>query len=310
MTIHPTSIEELADALHSAAASGKQISGWELSSLPRSIVHHASDLTVTLTSNVHLAELQSKLAPHRQWLPIDPLSEISPTIEQILSSNLSGPRRYGFGTIREHILGVTVMLANGRVIHSGGQVVKNVAGFDLCKLFIGSRGNLGIILEATFKLRPFPESEKLFACQCSSLSEADAVINTLISAPIAPVILDLHNLSSSNHWQIVIGLAGATEDVAWQAAILQSVGEFKASNDHYLDAAIRQIPNINATHSVLPSQLCQVLALLPKGPVLVHAGNGIIRNGTTDTVPVASSVSGLLKRLKSEFDPVDIFGRL
>ncbi len=310
MILHPTSIQELAEGLHNAAATSTRITDYELSSLPRSIVHHAEDLTVTLTSNITLSELQAALAPHRQWLPVDPPAEIPLTIEQILSNNLSGPRRYGYGTIREHILGIKVMLADGRVVQSGGQVVKNVAGFDLCKLFIGSRGSIGIILEATFKLRPLPEAEEVFACEYHTLAETDAVITTLLDSPISPILFDLHNLNHNQCWELVVGFAGTREDVAWQASVLRSLGNFRGCTSDYLDAAVQHIPNINATQSVLPSRLSAILASLPAGPVLAHAGNGIIRNGTANPVAVTSSISSLLQRLKNEFDPAGIFNSL
>jgi glycolate oxidase FAD binding subunit len=90
------------------------------------------------------------------------------SIAEILNSNASGPRRLGYGTIREHLLGITVAMADGRLIHSGGKVVKNVAGYDLCKLFVGSRGSLGVLVEATFKVGPLPEVERFVAARCDS----------------------------------------------------------------------------------------------------------------------------------------------
>ena len=89
-----------------------------------------------------------------QWLPIDPPNSDRTTIGDLLAHNLSGPRRFGYGTIRDYLIGIKVALANGEIIKAGGKVVKNVAGYDLCKLFIGAKHTLGIIVEATFKLRP------------------------------------------------------------------------------------------------------------------------------------------------------------
>lgn len=318
MILHPTSVQQLAESLRSAATTGTQISGYELSSLPHSINHRDDDLTVTITSNISLAELQSALAPFRQWLPIDPLSKLSPTIEQIISNNLSGSRRYGYGTIREYLIGLKVMLPDGRVVQSGGQVVKNVAGFDLCKLFVGNQRNLGIILEATFKLYPLPEAEALFVCKNHTLSNADLIINRVLDSSVIPVILDLHNLTndsnyrSSAHttayrgWNVVVGFAGTTEDVAWQTDILQSIGEFSACNSDYLETAAHSIPEISATYSVLPSRTCEIIVSLPEQPVLAHVGNGIIRNGTIYPRISNNDASDLLKRLKYTFDPAGV----
>ena len=306
MIPQPTSIEQLASSLRNAAATGTQIVGWDLSLLPRSILHRADDLTVTVSSNITLAELQLALAPHRQWLPIDPPAITSPTIEQIISGNLSGSRRYGYGTIREHSIGMAVMLPDGRVIRSGGQVVKNVAGFDLCKLFVGSRGIIGIILEATFKLRPLPESEKLFVREFRTLSEADAFIAQILQSPVTPILLDLHNCNDAGSWNIVVGFAGASEDVVWQADILDSIGGFRECDGGYIDSAIQRIPEIYRTNSVLPSQLCAAIASLPKSPILVHAGNGVFRNGTAGQKS-SNTNANLLRRLVQKFDPAGVF---
>src|SRR5438552_3360089 len=107
-------------------------------------------MTVTVETGLTLAALQARLAERGQWLPIDPPNPQTATLADILNANGSGPHRFGFGTIREHLLGLTVALADGRLIHSGGKVVKNVAGYDLCKLFVGSHGTLGVAVEATF----------------------------------------------------------------------------------------------------------------------------------------------------------------
>ncbi len=125
----------------------------------RILDYHPEDMTVTAEAELLLSDLQSRLKENGQWLPIDPPFPERTTIGELISQNLSGPRRYAFGTIREHLLGLTVQLADGRVVKSGGKVVKNVAGYDLHKLFVGSRGTLGTIVQATFKVRPSPEKE-------------------------------------------------------------------------------------------------------------------------------------------------------
>src|SRR5215210_8611711 len=101
----------------------------------RILDYHPEDMTVTTEAGLLLSDLQSRLSEHGQWLPIDPPFPERTTIGELISQNLSGPRRYAFGTIREHLLGLTVQLADGRVVKSGGKVVKNVAGYDLHKLF-------------------------------------------------------------------------------------------------------------------------------------------------------------------------------
>ena len=146
-------------------------------------------MIVTVSGDVTLDSLQKHIARNGQWLPIDPPSPETVTIETLLSKNLSGPRRYGFGTIRDYTVGIAAVLADGRVIHSGGKVVKNVAGYDLQKLFIGGEGTLGKIVEATFKLRPVPEGEMFFQKECSSLAEAGKLIEEMLDLDF--LVLDL-----------------------------------------------------------------------------------------------------------------------
>src|SRR2546423_14266551 len=100
----------------------------------RIISHQPEDMTVSVECGLTLGALQERLAQARQWLPIDPPNSETVTIGDVLNRNSCGPHRFGYGTIREHLLGLTVALADGRMIHAGGKVVKNVAGYDLCKL--------------------------------------------------------------------------------------------------------------------------------------------------------------------------------
>jgi glycolate oxidase FAD binding subunit len=112
-----------------------------------------------------------------------------------------------------------VMLANGTVIKSGGKVVKNVAGYDLAKLFIGSHGTLGIIVEATFKLRSLPEREAFVQRSFDQLERALRFVESVGESKLNPIVLDLHNIPGSrdsgrNSYSVVLGFAGAAEDVA------------------------------------------------------------------------------------------------
>src|SRR5439155_25100635 len=125
---------------------------------------------------------------------IDPPNTEKLSIGDLLSKNWSGPRRFGYGTIRDYVIGMKVALADGRIISSGGKVVKNVAGYDLGKLFIGSGGSLGTIVEATFKLRPVPEAEQFVQARCGSLENAGMLLEAVVAADVTPVVLDFHNL--------------------------------------------------------------------------------------------------------------------
>ena len=124
--------------------------------MTRILSHEPADLVTTVEAGVTLSELQKHLAQSGQWLPIDPPDDGRATIGAVVATGLAGPHSFGYGLPRSFVIGMRVLLADGRLIKTGGNVVKNVAGYDLGKLFAGSYGTLGLITEITFKLRPLP----------------------------------------------------------------------------------------------------------------------------------------------------------
>jgi len=122
--------------------------------LNRVLEYEPGDLTAIVESGIRLSELRAALAPHRQMLALDPPGD--PTVGACLAGDLSGPRRHRYGAMRDLVIGVTVVLADGTVASSGGKVVKNVAGYDLGKLFAGSRGRLGLVARVALRLHARP----------------------------------------------------------------------------------------------------------------------------------------------------------
>ena len=155
-------MEEAAEALRAAAGSVsiERDGGETLLStrrLARILEHEPGDLTCIVEAGLRLSELQAALAPHGQFLALDPPGD--PTLGACLAGDLSGPRRHRYGAMRDLVIGVTVVLADGTVASSGGKVVKNVAGYDLGKLFSGSRGRLGLVARLALRLHPRPPAE-------------------------------------------------------------------------------------------------------------------------------------------------------
>ena len=188
-------------------------------------------MTVTVEASVTLADLQAALAKARQWLPLDPPNP-SLTLREILDNNESGPHRFGYGTARDYVIGLKVRLADGRIVKSGGQVVKNVAGYDLQKLFIGSGGTLAVPVEVTFKLRPLPERESFVQQRFATLDAAGAAIEAVIESELTPVVFDLHR-AAGNNLALVLGFDGTKEDVDWPLALATKLGFAEsASLDH------------------------------------------------------------------------------
>src|ERR687898_581885 len=155
--------------------------------LDQVLEHAAGDLVVRAQAGVRLADLQAALAPAGQWLALDP-PEPGSTLGGVVAANASGPRRLRYGTVRDLIIGITVVLADGTVARAGGKVVKNVAGYDLAKLFCGSLGTLGMIAEVIFRLHPLPAAAAVVLGPVGSAAVAgpggtDAALSQLGARP-------------------------------------------------------------------------------------------------------------------------------
>jgi glycolate oxidase FAD binding subunit len=274
------------------------------SNTTRAWEHAPADMTVTVAAGMTLAALQGELGRRGQWLPVDPPNPERLTMGELIDTNAGGPRRFGYGTIRDYLLGITVALADGRVIHSGGKVVKNVAGYDLAKLFVGGRGSLGAVVEATFKLRPLPERERFAQARCESWQHADKLIETVADSEITPVVFDLHRLhpSDGQACTIVLGLAGTREEVEWQAGRAEALG-FRESGSLEYERVFWGEEEIAQKLSVLPSRLIETAGGLKGVPLVARAGNGIIYF-RGEPVPDQDKLPlELLSRIKVAFDP-------
>src|SRR5207249_7295627 len=136
--------------------------------------------------------LREILRAENQRLPVDvPLPEQA-TLGGILATNTSGPRRLGFGTLRDYVLGMSWINDEGQEVKAGGRVVKNVAGYDLCKLQIGALGTLGIITQVTLKLKPRPEDQAFVLVGCSH-EMLESLLDEAARSRTRPVCLDLLN---------------------------------------------------------------------------------------------------------------------
>jgi glycolate oxidase subunit GlcD len=158
--------------------------------LNRIIEHEPADLVAITEAGVTLRNFNDHLSLRRQWLPIDPPDDGSATIGGVVATGLGGTQQLGYGPPRRHVIGMKVVLADGSLVKAGSRVVKNVAGYDLCKLFTGSNGTLGIIVEVNFKLRPLPFVTRtmLVVGQAVELLARAQQIN---QAPLFPVAVEL-----------------------------------------------------------------------------------------------------------------------
>jgi glycolate oxidase FAD binding subunit len=176
------------------------------------------DMTSTVQAGMVLSEYQASLKGHDQFLALDPPAETRATIGGILATNVSGPRRLRYGAARDLLIGVRVAHADGTVTKGGAKVVKNVTGYDMNKLYVGSLGTLGVILEATFRLYPIPPAEHTWAAPFPTASQAREAIAKILDSPLVPSAVELLNHSAAlevgRQSPIVPGSAGCLLAVA------------------------------------------------------------------------------------------------
>ena len=161
--------------------------------------HAASDLVATTQAGVSLKNLQSELSKENQQLALDPPHvDEGATIGGIIATNDSGPGRLRHGTAREFLIGIRVVQADGKIFKGGSKVVKNVAGYDLPKLYVGSLGTLGIIVEATFRLHPIPEYSETYLASFSSLDACHHTVMSLLGSDLVMSYLEIINSNLCN----------------------------------------------------------------------------------------------------------------
>lgn len=159
--------------------------------LNRNLEHRHGDLTVTVDAGTTLGALNKALAPHGQWLPLDPPWSEQATVGGLVATNDSGPRRYRHGAPRDLIIGVTLVRADGDIAKAGGIVVKNVAGYDLSRLMTGAFGSLGLIVDATFKLAPVAAATRTVLVEVDDIKAVAPMLDDLRASTLTPAAVEI-----------------------------------------------------------------------------------------------------------------------
>lgn len=188
----------------------------------RIVAHEAADMTLVVEAGATLAGIDALLAGHGQRLAVDPPHPERTTVGGLIAADAFGPRRAAHGRVRDLLIGVKVLLADGSLVKGGGRVVKNVAGYDLMKLLCGSFGTLAVIVEAAFRLHPRPVHERVGVLACRRLGEAlDAAAKaaTLAFTPACLRVLAGAGARAigSDGPAVVVGLEGSVAEVAAMA---------------------------------------------------------------------------------------------
>ncbi len=270
--------------------------------------HEAADLTCSVQAGMTLADLQQRLATKGQFLALDPPNAERATIGGILAGNASGPQRLRYGAARDLVIGLRVVLGDGTIARSGGKVVKNVAGYDLNKLYIGSRGTLGIIVEANFKLIPKPEREETLLVAFENATDAMETVIALLSSVVTPSAIELLDPAAQQHLPeqaiqmlpgpahlLAVSFAGGAKAVSRQLADTRVIATQHAGSPRgnlegtahaaFWDAVrIQQIGPVVCKISLLikdvaaflaqAQTICQLQQL--ESSAIAHAGSGVI----------------------------------
>ena len=164
--------------------------------LRRQLAYEPGDMTTTVQAGLPLEELQGVLGAQGQFVALDPPATAATTTGGVIATNASGPRRLLYGTARDVVLGISVATADGDRSKAGGRVVKNVTGYDLTKLYIGSLGTLGVVLELTFKVHPLPPGEATIGITCARHADILPMLNALLRLPLRLSSLELLNAAA------------------------------------------------------------------------------------------------------------------
>jgi glycolate oxidase FAD binding subunit len=199
-----------------------------LDRLTRIVEFDPANLVVSAEAGVRLADLQQVLTAEREFLPLDPARMERRTVGGAIATNASGPSRLLYGTARDLVLGLRVVLPSGERVRCGGKVIKNVSGYDMNKIFIGSLGTLGIITEVTFKLLPAPATRATVAGVFADLARAAALVTRALESFLLPEAMELLDpqalagvatglgLEGSAGYGVALSLAGSRETVERQ----------------------------------------------------------------------------------------------
>jgi len=284
-----------------------------LDRLTRIVEFDAENLVVSVEAGVCLADLERTLAAKREFLPLDPARMDRRTVGGVIATNASGPSRLLYGTARDLVLGMRVVLGTGERVRCGGKVIKNVSGYDMNKILIGSLGTLGLITEVTFKLLPMPVTRATVAGVFPDLSQAAAVVKRALESFLLPEAMELLDsqamaavaglgLAGSAGYGLAVSLAGSPETVERQvrdftqfftegrAAKTSTLGaeqspaawrEIRDVLDRAVGAAERLSVKIGVPIGQTTVFVAKAEDLLRRhgwrGAITAHAGSGVVR---------------------------------
>lgn len=241
------------------------------------LAHAAGDLVVTVQAGLRMVDLQEALARHRQRLALDGAG----TVGGVIATATSGPLRYRYGSPRDLVIGITVVLADGTVARSGGTVVKNVAGYDLAKVYTGSLGTLGVITEVVFRLHPMPEVTRWITMRADA-ARAVAAIAEVRASQHDPVAVEVNRDQLGGAVSVGIAVEGVRAGIDARAQALADLLGVQVAVTGQPPDWWGQLPRSPyATVTCEPTGLAELIATAP-GALRGSAGAGVLAAGLDD----------------------------
>jgi len=238
MAVFPGNVDEVSAVLEACSKAGAAVVPWGggvhmgLGGVPKKVDvvlglgrlnqvldYEPGDMTSTVQAGMVLSVYQAHLSRQRQFLGLDPPGATRATIGGTLAANASGPRRLRYGTARDLLIGLRVVDASGTVTKGGAKVVKNVTGYDMNKLYVGSLGTLGVIVEATFRLYPIPACERTWVAAFSTAAKARRVVAKILDSPLVPSALELLNEAAAREVGRKLGATSEVHGVVLAVAV-------------------------------------------------------------------------------------------
>jgi glycolate oxidase FAD binding subunit len=288
-------------SLHYGVRPSKPGAGLSLAKLNRVIDYPADDMTITVQAGITVGELADCLAEKHQRLPVDVPQARRATVGGVVATGLGGPRRYAYGTIRDYVIGIRAVDGLGMAFSGGGRVVKNAAGYNLCRLLAGSLGTLGVITQVTLMVRPLPEASALVVCDVSTLDEAERLLAGLVQTKTLPAAIELLAGSASQDVpamgpmrpsgaaRVIVGFEGTRPEVDWMVCRLEeewreqgaaSPATLRGAEAGLMWGWLTELPahlQISVPPGATAAIVQRMLRLDAHCAIQAHAGNGVIR---------------------------------
>ncbi len=332
-----------------AGAIGRSDVNVSTAGLGRVLNYEPKDLTISVEAGMSYALLSRLLASNRQMVPLDPPFADLATVGGVVASNSSGPRRRLYGTARDMVIGMTFATLEGKLVKSGGMVVKNVAGLDMGKLMIGSFGTLAALAIVNFKVLPMPQVERLFLLSFDTIGEAAGVRDRILKSVLQPSAIDLLNPAAAallgwSGYTLAVEAGGGAAVIDRYERELREMGPLRIGDEAAARAIRGFTPWFFAMHpeatvvriAFTLSQLAETIESV-KAPALARAGSGVCyayfdrpeaaakavartRNAIIEFAPEARKSElnlwptpgpdfELMKRIKHMFDPEHLLNR-